>query len=150
MAVILGANGITYSDATTQQTAVGPVGTQSFAAPAAVGGTTANAGAFTTLTSQGSAVLSLANYNNAVVGGSATLTAGQRYFFNANTQTATLPASPAAGDTVTVGVQSGDTTSVVVRNGQNIMGLAQNMTIDIGNASVTLEYTNATFGWRII
>jgi hypothetical protein len=39
---------------------------------------------------------------------------------------------------------------VVGRNGQPIMSLAQDMTIDIGNVSVTLEYVDATFGWRII
>ena len=43
-----------------------------------------------------------------------------------------------------------DATSVVVHNGQNIMSLTQDMTVDIGNVGVTLEYTNATIGWRTI
>lgn len=124
--------------------------------PPIIGGTSANAGIFTTLTSTGSNiaggnVLTGTNYNNVVVGGATTLSSGQRYFVTAATAAnVTLPASPVVGSIVTIGVDTGITGCWVLRNGQNIMKLAQDMNIDIGNVSVTLEYVDATFGWRII
>jgi len=39
--------------------------------------------------------------------------------------------------------------TVVDRNGENIMGLAENMTIDKENYVVTLIYVDSTQGWRI-
>ena len=63
-------------------------------------------------------------------------------------QTVTLPASPSAGWEVVISV--GDFTNTVVgRNSQNIMGLAENMTIDVVNATVNLVFIDATRGWRI-
>jgi hypothetical protein len=38
---------------------------------------------------------------------------------------------------------------VVARNGNNIMGLAENMTIDAPYSSVKLRYVGATNGWVI-
>lgn len=145
MTTALVTTGVSFPDSTVQTTAA------NFAAPPAIGGTTANAGAFTTLTAGGSSVLTQATYNNVVVGGAATLSSGQRYFVTAATAAnVTLPASPAVGSIVTIGVDTGITGCWVLRNGQNIMKLAQDMNIDIGNVSVTLEYVDATFGWRII
>jgi len=61
--------------------------------------------------------------------------------------TLTLPASPAAGDTVKVSNLSGTTTAVIARNGSNIQGLAEDLTIDSLNAAITLVYADATRGW---
>lgn len=63
--------------------------------------------------------------------------------------TITLPTSPASGNWVRVSVLNFVNT-VVARNGQNIMGLAENLTIDVPNVTVTLIFTDATRGWRII
>jgi hypothetical protein len=63
--------------------------------------------------------------------------------------TMTLPASPAAGNEVAI--QVGDFTDTVIgRNSQNIMGLAEDMTIDVANRTVNLVFTDATRGWRVV
>jgi len=64
--------------------------------------------------------------------------------------TVTLPASPAAGNEVAVGVTTGITNTVIGRNSQNIMGLAEDMTIDVENVTVNLFFTDATRGWRVV
>lgn len=38
----------------------------------------------------------------------------------------------------------------VARNGAKIQNLAEDLTININNASVTLVYTGATYGWVIV
>lgn len=82
---------------------------------------------------------------------SITATAGQHIVVtNASTVTVTLPASPAAGDTVWVTVGNGRTDTVIARNGLNIMGLAENMTVDNANVTVQLRYVNASLGWRLV
>jgi hypothetical protein len=63
-------------------------------------------------------------------------------------QTITLPASPTAGNEVVISV--GDFTNTVIgRNSENIMGLAEDMTIDSPDAAVNLVFIDATRGWRI-
>ena len=64
-----------------------------------------------------------------------------------------LPASPSAGDTVTImdaslsgGFASNNCT--VNRNGSNIEGAASNLTLDTNNQAVTLVFTNSTKGWQ--
>jgi hypothetical protein len=78
-------------------------------------------------------------------------TLGNREFVSVTSAglTMTLPASPAAGWEVKI--QVGDFTDTVIgRNSQNIMGLAEDMTIDVGNVTVNLFFTDATRGWRIV
>jgi hypothetical protein len=62
-------------------------------------------------------------------------------------QTITLPASPIAGWEVVIGVGSFANT-VIGRNGQNIMGLAEDMTIDAPDSTINLTFIDATRGWR--
>ena len=69
---------------------------------------------------------------------------------NAGTVTVTLPATPAAGNQVWVTVGNGRSDTVIARNGLNIMGLAEDMTVDNANATVQLRYINSTLGWRLI
>lgn len=69
---------------------------------------------------------------------------------NAAVSTATLPAAPAAGDVVWVGVGNGRTDNVIARNGLLIMGLAEDMTIDSATATVPLRYISSTLGWRLV
>ena len=64
--------------------------------------------------------------------------------------TLTLSASPSAGDRVTVQNSSGTATCVIARNGSNIMSLAEDMTVDKINASITMMYADATRGWVIL
>lgn len=64
-------------------------------------------------------------------------------------QTITLPATPSAGNQVAVGVLNFSNTTLA-RNGSNIMGLAEDMTLDVVNSSWIFVYSNATYGWRIL
>jgi hypothetical protein len=61
--------------------------------------------------------------------------------------TLTLPTSPAAGDWVALQNSSGTTTAVIARNGQNIMSLAEDLTLDAGFVAVRLVFADATRGW---
>jgi hypothetical protein len=64
-----------------------------------------------------------------------------------------LPASPVFGETVSIFDGGGNCSTVNVtidRNGKPIMGLAQDLLIDVDNASFELVYYNDTYGWRIV
>ena len=78
---------------------------------------------------------------NAVNGGFYVLTASL---------TLTLPATPTTGDAVHVSNRSGVATCVIDRNGANVMGLAENMTLDASNQPFSLAYTDASRGWVLI
>lgn len=64
--------------------------------------------------------------------------------------TLTLPASPANGDAVWVTNITGRTDSVLARNGNLIMGIAENMTIDILDINLQFRFINSTYGWRMM
>jgi hypothetical protein len=61
--------------------------------------------------------------------------------------TLTLPATPTAGDTVMFANRSTTATPIIARNGSNIMGLAEDMTVDNVNYFATLVFADATRGW---
>lgn len=67
---------------------------------------------------------------------------------NAGICTLTLPASPAPGDTVWVTFTNGLTTNIVARNGQTIMGVSENMTVDIPSVTIELRFLNGS--WRFV
>jgi hypothetical protein len=81
---------------------------------------------------------------------SKTLANRERCTVTAATQTITLPASPSAGWEVSITIGGTFTDTVVARNSSNIMSLAEDLTIDVANVTVTLYYVDATRGWRII
>jgi len=78
-----------------------------------------------------------------------TLAEGEKCFVSSDNVTITLPASPNSNSRVSIGVQNFVNTTVN-GNGKNIMGLAENMTIDKENTVVTLLYVNPSEGWRIV
>lgn len=84
--------------------------------------------------------------NIQVISVSTTAVRGRTYIFTASL-TLTLPASPAAGDKVSFANRSGTATPVIARNAQNIMGLAENLTVDDVNYFGTLVFADATRGW---
>jgi hypothetical protein len=84
--------------------------------------------------------------NVQVISGNTTAVRSRTYVFTA-TLTLTLPASPTAGDAVSYANRSGTSTPVIARNGQNIMGLAEDLTVDNENYFATLVFADATRGW---
>jgi hypothetical protein len=96
------------------------------------------------LAAAGSAFVS----NTTTTSTSKTLVNGEECFVDTAAQTITLPASPSIGDNVTIFVGN-FTDTIIARNGANIMGLAENLTIDVANMTVNLVYINASTGWRI-
>jgi hypothetical protein len=89
-------------------------------------------------------------YTTTTTAVSKTLANRERCTVTAGTQTITLPATPAAGWEVAITVAGNFTDTIVARNGVNIMSLAENITLDRANVTVTLYYVDATRGWRII
>jgi len=96
-------------------------------------------------------VTAIAPALNIVTTTTQTAVVGNQYVLtNAAQSTITLPASPAAGAIVWVTVGNGLITNVMARNGSNIMGMAQDMTMDNASTNYQMRYINATLGWRIM
>ena len=103
------------------------------------------------ITVGGTALAGLLITLNVVSGTTQAATANNQYVLtNAAATTVTLPASPSAGDVIYVTVGNSLSTNVVARNGNNIMGLAQDLTLNSPNASAQLRYVNSTLGWVMI
>lgn len=85
-------------------------------------------------------------YDNINAGTATTVTNRTFYFVTSNSQTITLPASPVAGNEVVVAVGN-FTATVIARNGSNIMSLAEDLTVDVANATCRLIYVDSTRGW---
>jgi len=84
-----------------------------------------------------------------VSGTSQAATAGNQYVLtNVAATTVTLPASPASGDTVWVTPTNSLLTNIIARNGQTIMGLAQDMTLNVADTTVRLRFVNSS--WRLV
>jgi hypothetical protein len=126
-----------------------------FTAPVFTGAVTGSVAAMTGLTSSqvttalGYTPGSSAGLSASVILTNTTAVAGSVYVLTASL-TLTLPASPSAGNTVTFSNMSGTRTSILARNGQNIMGSATDMTIDILNTGQQLMFADATRGWVIL
>jgi hypothetical protein len=113
--------------------------------PVANGGTngTTAATARASLSANALPILKSGNYT-AAVGEFVTATAGSI--------TITLPASPSAGDTVTIKDGTGaaaTTTFTVGRNGSNIASSATDLVFDKNFAEITMSYINGTIGWSV-
>jgi len=72
------------------------------------------------------------------------------YYVITSSLTLTLPSSPTVGDVVGISNQSGTTTSVIARNGSNILGLAEDLTVDKDFAAFVLQYSGSTKGWIFV
>ena len=86
------------------------------------------------------------NYSttNVVTGVSVTAKANERIICTAVSITVTLPSTPVVEDTIQIIDVSGNAGSAnitVARNGQEIQNAADNLVIDINNASPILVYT---------
>jgi len=63
--------------------------------------------------------------------------------------TVTLPASPQPGWEVGVSIAGTFTDSVLGRNSSNIMGLAEDLILDLNYSTIRLVYIDSYQGWRI-
>jgi len=86
-----------------------------------------------------------------------TAVAGESYFVDVSTGnvTITLPAAPAITDPpITIvhvdGELGVDGTLTIARNGKVIMGLAEDLIVDIENANFKLAFADNSRGWRMI
>ena len=85
-------------------------------------------------------------------GTSYTAAVGEFVVATASGITITLPASPSAGDTVTVKDGTGDAaanTFTVARNGENIASSATDLIFDKNFAEITMSYVDGTIGWSV-
>jgi hypothetical protein len=79
---------------------------------------------------------------------SMTIAKGTHLYVSAAGQTITLPASPSIGDSAHITV--GDFTDTVIsRNGSNIMGLAEDFTMDAACLSINFTFTDTSKGWAM-
>ena len=90
----------------------------------------------------------------AVVTSSLTVVAKNGYFVNTSSAaiTATLPASPTLGDFISFIDYSGtfDTNNLTIaRNGKPIQGVAEDLTVSVERAGLTLVFTDNTQGWLL-
>ena len=84
-----------------------------------------------------------------VISTNTTAVSGTTYVLTA-ALTLTLPVSPSPGAFVPFSNRSGGSSCIIGRNGQPIMGLAEDMTLDVANVGVELVYADATRGWVLI
>lgn len=120
---------------------------------------TADGTANQVLQTNGSGALSFATVSGgaawqAVVTSSLTVAAKSGYFINTSggVITATLPASPVLGDFITFIDYAGtfDTNNLTIaRNGKNIQGVAEDLTVSVERAGLTLVYSDTTQGWLL-
>jgi len=137
-------------------------------APATISGDTAYTLTLPTATGTTGQVLSLSDGSGTlsfatVAGGAAwqavkttdfNVTAKEGYFVNTSGGiiTATLPASPTIGDFVSFIDYAGtfDTNNfTIARNTKNIQGVAENLTVSVERAGLTLVFTDNTQGWLL-
>jgi hypothetical protein len=85
-----------------------------------------------------------------------TVTAKEGYFVNTSSNstaiTATLPSSPTLGDFVSFIDYAGTFDSynfIIARNGKNIQGVAEDLTVSVERAGLTLVYVDSTQGWLL-
>jgi hypothetical protein len=82
-----------------------------------------------------------------------TAVSGNGYFVNTTSGaiTVTLPASPSAGDIVSISDYAGTALTnniTIARNGSNINGAASDQLINKNNSGITLVYVDGTQGWK--
>ena len=96
------------------------------------------------------ALLKLPGYAITVTAISKTLANRERCTVTTSGCTITLPPTPSAGEEVTITIAGTFTDTIISRNGSNVMNLAEDLTINKADVSVTLYYVDSTRGWRII
>ena len=107
------------------------------------------ASSVTSVNGEVGAVTVLSKHSVSVISTSTTAVANTLYVLTANLDL-TLPASPSVGDSVKISNRSNVATCQLLRNGSNILGAAEDLTLDTATASFELVYTDTANGWVII
>jgi hypothetical protein len=93
----------------------------------------------------------LENYKLATQTISSNTTAESGSFYVATAEiTLTLPSSPNVGDIVGFQNSSDTEACVIARNGNNILSLAEDMTVDALHVAVNLQYSGSSAGWVFV
>ena len=92
------------------------------------------------------------NWDTTIKTSNFTATSGSGFFVDTSSGavTVTLPASPSAGDIVSVADYAGTSATnkiTIARNSSNIEGVASNSVIDSNRTAVTLIFADSTQGW---
>ena len=92
------------------------------------------------------------NWDTTAKTASFTAVSGEGYFVDTTSGaiTVTLPASPSAGDIVSVADYAGTAGTnniTIARNGSNVEGIAENATLFTNRDTITLIYVDGTQGW---
>ena len=106
---------------------------------------TVNATAFT---GDGSGLTGVGFTTN-VVTSNTTASKDNHYYLNGSSITLTLPSSPSVGDEVRISEVGGNTNNTIGRNSSNIMGAAEDLTIDTAYLVLSLRYVDSTIGWAL-
>lgn len=85
----------------------------------------------------------------ATISTNTTLAANAIYKYTAAGLTLTLPASPANGDVVIIINAGTSVNGIAGRNGKTIMGLAENLTLDMPMKTYVLTYCSAETDWTL-
>ena len=125
--------------------------------PIANGGTNSTSTTYCSLTTNVSGVLPFANGGSGAITplrkGTSYAAVNRDYIIaTAGSITITLPASPTAGDTVTIkdGTGAAATTSfTVARNGSPIASAASDLTFDKNWAEIVMTYIDGSIGWSV-
>ena len=100
----------------------------------------------TSFSGDGSALTGIGFTTN-VVTSNTTASKNNHYYLNGSSITLTLPSSPSVGDEVRISEVAGNTNNTIGRNSSNIMGAAEDLTIDTAYLVLSLRYVDSTIGW---
>ena len=100
------------------------------------------------------ATISTKPYTTTAISSATTAVAYAHYMVTTSSAvTLTLPASATIGDAIRVfdATGSANTNNITLApNGLNIQGSIQSLIIDVAYGTVGLEYTGATYGWKVL
>lgn len=87
-----------------------------------------------------------------VSGTSQTAQNGNLYVMTASNarSTLTLPSSPASGNTIGISNFTGRSDLLIARNNVNIIGLAEDLVLNVQYTPITLSYSGEALGWIIV
>jgi hypothetical protein len=93
-------------------------------------------------------------FTYSIITGATNAVAGNGYFANTSAAafSVTLPASPTIGTSIQFIDAAGTWQAknlTILRNGSNIMGVADDLALNINYSAVTLVYSDTTLGWRL-